>query len=196
MDCRLKLKCGDIVLCDAVYDFETKQTLYFKNDEHDNGTYDVDDIEKIIPFEPYELFGVECGHGWDSIIKPLFDYIEEFNKHKEDCGKIVILQVKEKFGELHFYVDNATEELNEMIRVAEDKSYETCEICGSTKDVGHTRGWITTICKECIRKNAIKNKNYPYWHDYTTNKLYVFDENGNEKEIDETEIKKNKYKST
>jgi UTP-glucose-1-phosphate uridylyltransferase len=39
-----------------------------------------------------------------------------------------------------------------MVRLAEHQSYMTCEYCGTTENVGHTQGWISTICKTCHSK--------------------------------------------
>lgn len=105
------------------------------------------------PQEPYELFGIECGDGWKELIKPLFEWIENYNKDHED-NPIVIEQVKEKFGGLRFYVSYEPDELSEMIRKAEEDSYGICETCGSKIDVGHTSGWIQTICRKCIQKQV------------------------------------------
>lgn len=101
------------------------------------------------PREPFELFGVECGDGWKELIKPLFDWIENYNKEHED--QIEIQQVKEKFGGLRFYVSHEPDELSRMILKAEGDSYGICEVCGSKIDVGHTQGWIKTICRKCIQ---------------------------------------------
>lgn len=51
------------------------------------------------PKWPFELFGVECGEGWYPLIKPIFEYIEEYNKNKEkEEDKMKVLQCKEKFA--------------------------------------------------------------------------------------------------
>lgn len=101
---------------------------------------------------PYELFNIECGYGWYGIILPIIYKIEEYNKTNLD-SPIVIQQIKEKFGGLRFYVDNAPNYIMDMIDKAEDLSYYICEKCGSCIDVTtEGRGWIKTLCKEC-RKN-------------------------------------------
>ena len=41
----------------------------------------------------------ECGSGWDKIIEPLINYVEDYNKKAEkEEDKIIIAQIKEKFG--------------------------------------------------------------------------------------------------
>lgn len=87
----------------------------------------------------FELFGVECGEGWKSIYEPLLARAREEGA--------AVAQVKEKFGGLRFYVDGASDELYELIRAAEARSFETCEVCGKP---GERRrgGWIKTLCDD------------------------------------------------
>lgn len=117
--------------------------------------------EKLV--EPYEEFGLEIDDGWIKIIQPIIDYINNYNKDKSDENKIIICQIKEKFGELRFYVDNSTPEVDKMISEAEVKCMHTCELCGSEEDVGLviSSGWYTTMCKKCFIDyylNKVRNK--------------------------------------
>jgi hypothetical protein len=66
--------------------------------------------------------------------------------------QIIATQVKEKYGRLRFYVQRATDAQYAIIIWAESLSYDICEKCGSTKEVGQTKGWVTTLCKECAIK--------------------------------------------
>jgi len=68
--------------------------------------------------------------------------------------QIVALQVKEKFGGLRFYVQGATNMQYAVISWAESLSYHICEKCGSTKNIGTTEGWISTLCEECHDPNS------------------------------------------
>jgi hypothetical protein len=74
--------------------------------------------------------------------------------------KIDITQVKEKFGGLRFYYNGGNSYIDGMVSLAENQSYKTCELCGSTKDIGSTSKWLITICKECYEKDK---KNYNSW---------------------------------
>ena len=51
-----------------------------------------------------------------------------------------------------------------IIDMATAISTNTCEICGSTKNIGQTKGWIKTVCKECVEKNSIN-----HWEEYQQN---------------------------
>jgi hypothetical protein len=87
----------------------------------------------------YDLFGVECGPGWRSIIEPLM----------ERCQKegVSIFQIKEKFGGLRFYVGPASDDLHKAIHESEDKSFTICEQCGAPGQL-RSDGWIRTLCDE------------------------------------------------
>lgn len=138
--------------------------------------------EKDIPY-PFELFGVECNKGWYDILTPIFDYVEEYNKDKEEDAQIKFLQIKEKFAGLRVYTNFVTKELDKLIEEAEEKSYETCEDCGSTTDVGtRLNGWLTTMCLECVKKEA-EHRNHPQvWERNSDNKKYDVFPNGEIKE--------------
>ena len=99
----------------------------------------------------YDMFGVECGPGWRKLIEPLF---EQARKEGVD-----VLQVKEKFGGLRFYVSSASQEFNDMIDQAEHDSFEVCEQCGEPGYKDNDGGyWIRTLCdehhKEIKKRNA------------------------------------------
>lgn len=58
-----------------------------------------------------------------------------------------ILQIKEKWGGLRFYVDADMETLH-FIDEMEEKSLTVCERCG---EFGKLRrgGWVLTLCDKC-----------------------------------------------
>jgi hypothetical protein len=65
----------------------------------------------------------------------------------EEAKIPVVVQVKEKFGGLRFYVNGSTDEQYALIRFAESMSYKTCEVCGK-RGKPNKGGWIKTRCKE------------------------------------------------
>lgn len=134
---------------------------------------DEDGFTEYIP-TPYELFGIECGDGWKGLIEPIMEYINNYNKDKKEEDKIIIFQIKEKFGELRFYVDHGNEELHNMIDKAEEESHKVCELCGSKEDVGQTaNGWITALCHNCVKK-ITQEKEVPIrWRRNNDGKLYI-----------------------
>ena len=83
---------------------------------------------------------IRCvGEGWHSIVNKLIDDLF-------DAGwNGVVLQVKEKFGGLRFYIGAGNETMWELIRDAEHRSFQTCEVCGKPGKARHG-GWIRTLC--------------------------------------------------
>ena len=81
------------------------------------------------------------GNGWYGIIKELIEKSIAAGWDKQIC------QVKEKFGGLRFYINSAPDGVHTLIREAENKSFEICEVCGNQ---GEPRkgGWIKTLCEE------------------------------------------------
>lgn len=62
-------------------------------------------------------------------------------------NKVVVQQVKEKFGTLRFYYTGGDEVIDGMVQMAESMSAVTCEQCGMP---GRERGgsWIKTCCDQ------------------------------------------------
>ena len=87
------------------------------------------------------------GKGWSTLIDYIYDNIRP---------EVYVMQVKEKFGGLRFYVGGATPEEFEAIDKAEADSYTICEECGKSGKLREDLGWILTLCDEHYKK--IKNK--------------------------------------
>lgn len=102
--------------------------------------------------------GVECGKGWEKLYEVLFQLCKMLN--------IEVLQVKEKFGGLRFYVGDVPAEYAGMVQTfihaIESESYRVCEICGITNRhhregdttytpvIVTTEGiWRKTLCQRC-----------------------------------------------
>lgn len=91
---------------------------------------------------------LECGEGWDNIVKPLVDFVL-------DNGGTV-MQVKQKFGGLRFYYSppypfNLGSQWDEFERrVAEDEeaSFHTCEVTGKPGRLRSNGHWLRTLCDE------------------------------------------------
>ena len=76
----------------------------------------------------------------------------KFNE-PEETDKIVVVQVKEKFGVLCYYVDRSDKVINEVIENASSLSSMTCETCGSP---GRTRrgSWIRVLCDDHAKEGG------------------------------------------
>ena len=94
------------------------------------------------------VFGFECGNGWFDLIHRLCTDIQvELDKpgNEELKERFWVVQVKEKYAGLRFYVSGASSAIHSLIRGAERESYETCEDCGAP---GQPKkgGWYRTLC--------------------------------------------------
>jgi hypothetical protein len=99
-------------------------------------------------------WGFACGDGWFDIIYELSVKLDTlFKKHNlngEDYPACV--QVKEKFGDLRFYMEGIPRELSneayQYIQEAEQKTGKTCETCGKKGKVISIGGWYQCLCEE------------------------------------------------
>jgi len=92
---------------------------------------------------PYDggFWGVECNDGWFDII---FDLCNKITPLAAEIKEFQVIQIKEKFGGLRFYVSHGNEEIHTIIQDAEELSFKICEICG---EPGTLRGgWLKTLC--------------------------------------------------
>ena len=141
--------------------------------------------KEYIP-HPFELFGVECHKGWFDLLKPVFEYVETYNKDKNEEEQIKFLQIKEKWASLDIYTNFSTPELDRIIEEAEEKAEHTCEECGSTTNIGtRLNGWKTTMCLDCVKKEATEMDYPQLWEeDSTKNRFWIFP-NGKVEEIEQ-----------
>lgn len=96
------------------------------------------------------MFGIECGDGWFTLLDVLMKNIQHHLKWNCENKEFYITQIKEKFGGLRFYFQGGDDQIEGMVHFAESFSYQICEICGTVRNIGQTKGWIVTCCKECF----------------------------------------------
>jgi len=83
------------------------------------------------------------GAGWSKLINNLYDA-----KPKD----VVVIQVKEKYASLRFYVTSAPDWYFDLIDHYEDMSSKICEVCGKPGYTREYKGWLDTFCDECNDK--------------------------------------------
>jgi hypothetical protein len=96
-------------------------------------------------------FGFSHGDGWFNIIKNL---VEDLSKIDDELKSIKVIQIKEKFGTLRFYVECDKfiwKQVQDRIAKTDIESETTCEICGKT-GVLTTKGWWSVRCNKCIKE--------------------------------------------
>ena len=72
-----------------------------------------------------------------------------------------VLQVKEKFGGMRFYISCGLPEYHTWISFAESLSYKVCERCGKPAEV-MTIGWIKIYCLQCA-EDLKKSNEHVSW---------------------------------
>lgn len=105
---------------------------------------------------------VECNEGWYNIIDELTKEISEIAVKylpTDERLRINVVQIKEKFGGLRYYVnyydmnDDDIQRIEHVIRNAEMKTFAVCEDCGGNGyRVSPRRYWMKTLCADCQNK--------------------------------------------
>lgn len=132
-----------------------------------------DPIDKLIEDYPSVFKDMEhSSHydipsGWYLLVDKLCSDLsilldEEHKKTKENPEEplFMLLQIKEKFGGLRFYYmmntenDTLYQEIRKLIDIAEDTSYNTCEITGKPGKLCRTGIHYHTFCEEVRIKNG------------------------------------------
>ena len=106
--------------------------------------------------EDFSSFDV--GDGWYQLILDISTKIHNINlRDKSEDGHIdcVVVQIKEKYGILRYYVNTSTPEINDLINDAEELSGYICELCGSQSNRVECKGgdgqWMSTRCRpNCV----------------------------------------------
>jgi hypothetical protein len=94
-------------------------------------------------------WGFTHDDGWFDIVWRLCENLEPLVSEFEQAAgcQFEVLQVKEKFGGLRFYVNHRNDAIRRRILAAQEESFHTCEVCGQP---GRLRedGRIKTLCDE------------------------------------------------
>jgi hypothetical protein len=109
-----------------------------------------------------------CYDGWFNIINTLCANIQRVID-REGIPQITITQIKEKFGTLRYYVDDASNiTICSLIDFAEDLSGSTCEFCGKPGKAHKLGSWFCTLCDECcVAKDRKQESGLAWWAERT-----------------------------
>jgi hypothetical protein len=99
--------------------------------------------------------GFEHDDGWFDIVWRLCEDLEPLvaQFEQETGSQFEVLQVKEKFGGLRFYVNcRKVDAFRRRIGIAADESFRTCEVCGQPGKLREDAR-IKTLCSvaNCAR---------------------------------------------
>lgn len=112
--------------------------------------------------------GFEIDAGWYDIVDILFDliwsYQETVTKYRNSCiergevppsdiERVVIQQVKEKFGGLRVYYDGGDQYVRGLVMMAECWAARSCEVCGQRGRLRSGR-WMRTLCNQHDSKHG------------------------------------------
>ena len=130
----------------------------------------IDDLKaKYSMFEGihYANFGV--GNGWQSLVEELCADLDAMK-----IENLRVVQIKEKFGTLRFYISthntpaeydaflpehkDRLELVYKRIHLTEEQSASICEFCGKPGQL-YQESWWNTLCPKCHEKKHNKNEN-------------------------------------
>lgn len=95
------------------------------------------------------------GEGWHPLVRDLVDDLIAIGWDRK------VLQIKEKFGGLRFYIPapwRGAAEINARILQAENLAEETCEVTGKPGSLRHDLPWIRTLCDDEYQKAKDREK--------------------------------------
>jgi hypothetical protein len=100
------------------------------------------ELQDAYPWSGY----AEVEDGWRDLIVSLVRRLDVIRKR--DGLSLEVLQIKEKFGGLRFYVSGANSEALDLINRAEEMSETICEYCGKPGKIKSVRGWYKCVCED------------------------------------------------
>ena len=107
-------------------------------------------------------WGFECGDGWLDLIENLSCVIQWHVDQKQGRDptyeQVKVVQCKEKFGSLRFYIYGGDEFIDGAIAMAERMSAHICESCGNPGTLKR-EGWWGVTCDPCEVKKQEVRKN-------------------------------------
>jgi hypothetical protein len=92
-------------------------------------------------------YGFCCGDGWFEIIYNLSQQIQNYMQEHPEVA-VIAVQVKQKFGELRFYMNRSIPELDALIREATAQSLQTCDLTGQPGVLCQRGYFYQTLCLE------------------------------------------------
>ena len=102
-------------------------------------------------------YGFCCEDGWFNLIYKTCEKIQKI-VDKKGIKQPTVVQVKEKYGGLRFYMDETVKETFEAGLKAEEESFHICEKCGENGKFIRGHGWVKTLCRKCfIRQEKLKD---------------------------------------
>ena len=107
-------------------------------------------LKEKYPLLYIELEYIECSDGWYDLIDELSSKLEDLilELPPQDTFQFYAIQVKQKFGELRFYMTQTTQQMDTIIHEYMKKSQKICEFCGKEGKLDGT-SWLRVVCDAC-----------------------------------------------
>ena len=98
----------------------------------------------------------ECHEGWVPLIEDAIRLVRKYNIEHPEKEPLKFFQIKEKWGGLRLYLDsyNVPKEIKEKLRELEGRSFDVCEICGTSEGVETKPSprWVKSLCPNCRKE--------------------------------------------
>lgn len=98
-------------------------------------------------FSSPDLQEIRCYPGWLGLLNALCRTLQNHIDDYPDARKLLIVQIKEKWGGLRIYVNGGDAFSKGAIALAAEVSLTTCEVCGQPGSlVGES--WVSVRCAQ------------------------------------------------
>lgn len=122
--------------------------------EYERGTWRQALRERYPSWLRYEdlPWGFRVHDGWQGLIEAALHEVSEIVGGPEGAPDLRIIEVKEKFGQLRIYVNYGDmpeaqrEAVHAILREAEERSADVCEVCGAPGKLVRSGAWWHTAC--------------------------------------------------
>lgn len=95
-------------------------------------------------------YGFCCGDGWFDLIWQLSEQIEAYCQQHPGARDLMATQVKQKFGELRFYVQPKIWDVEYLIEDARVQSLQTCELTGAPGSLCKLQSEVSFCCYQTL----------------------------------------------
>lgn len=95
-----------------------------------------------------KLYYFECSDGWGDILRTLADRVLSYRNSGRSKAAVMAAQVKEKFGRLVVYTNGHDDQIEALIKEAQESSWSTCEHCGKLAELRRIGNYLTTLCDD------------------------------------------------
>ena len=111
--------------------------------------------------KPTLPWGFEIGDGWFELIRELSTSLATVIAGLPEPERYKVLQVKQKFAELRFYMSGRDDHVRRLIDDASGRSTRTCEKCGAIGEIDVFHGYYMVRCPAHARAERLARSRPP-----------------------------------